>query len=48
VFARKQEQDLFIESFRKLRLPVCATEAQLAKFPDPKHLPECEAQRVKS
>jgi TolB-like protein/class 3 adenylate cyclase len=48
VFARKQEQDLFIESFRKLRLPVCATEAQLAKFPDPKRLPECEAQRVKS
>jgi TolB-like protein/class 3 adenylate cyclase len=45
-FSRQQEQDLFIESFRKLGLPVCATEAQLAKIPDTKRLEQCEAQRA--
>jgi TolB-like protein len=45
-FSRQEERDLFIESFRKLGLSVCATEAQLAKIPNAKRLPQCEAVRA--
>jgi hypothetical protein len=41
VFARAAEQDLFVEAFRKLDLPVCATNEQLAKSANPRRLPEC-------
>jgi hypothetical protein len=47
-FAREVELNRFLDANRKTRLPVCATEAQLAKYPDMKRLPQCEAQRVKS
>jgi hypothetical protein len=47
-FSRDVEQNLFLDSNEKAGLPLCATEAQLAKYPDMKHLEQCEAQRAKS
>jgi tetratricopeptide (TPR) repeat protein len=38
----------FLGSIKKAGLPVCATEAQLAKYPDMKRLDQCEQQRAKS
>jgi hypothetical protein len=37
---------LFLDSHEKAGLPVCATEAQLVKYPDLKRLEQCEAQRA--
>ena len=45
---RDVELNLFLDGHRKAGLPVCATEAQLAKFPDMTRLPLCEQQRLKS
>jgi Tfp pilus assembly protein PilF len=45
---RDVELNLFLDGHRKAGLPVCATEAQLAKSPDIKRLPLCEQQRLKS
>jgi tetratricopeptide (TPR) repeat protein len=45
-YARDSELNLFLDSNRKAGLPVCATEAQLAKYPDMKRLDQCEAQRA--
>jgi hypothetical protein len=39
---------LFLDSIEKAGLPLCATEAQLAKYRDMKRLPPCEAERAKS
>jgi tetratricopeptide (TPR) repeat protein len=36
----------FIGSIEKAGLPLCATEAQLAKYPDMKRLEQCDAQRA--
>jgi TolB-like protein/class 3 adenylate cyclase len=47
-FARETELNLFLDGNRKAGLPICATEAQLAKYPDMKRLPACEAERAKS
>jgi TolB-like protein/Tfp pilus assembly protein PilF len=47
-FARDIEQNLILDSNQKAGLPLCAGEAQLAKYPDMKRLPQCEARRVKS
>jgi tetratricopeptide (TPR) repeat protein len=41
--ARKQEQDLFFEAFRVLKLPMCATPGQLETIAEPMPLPECPA-----
>lgn len=38
--------DLFLDSHEKAGLPICATEAQLAKYPDMKRLDQCEQQRA--
>ena len=35
-------QELFLDGARKAGLPICATEALLAKDPDIKHLAECD------
>jgi hypothetical protein len=43
-FARKQEEDLFLDGFRAANLPVCASDAELARFPKPKRLSECTKQ----
>ena len=42
-FARKDEEDLFFDTFRVLKLPMCATSEQLASITSPKRLPECPA-----
>ena len=47
-FAREVELNLFLDSNRKAGLALCATEAQLAKYPDMKRLEQCEAERAKS
>jgi TolB-like protein/class 3 adenylate cyclase len=47
VFGRERERDLFVESFRKLGLPVCAGEEELKTVAKPTRLPECEAKRAK-
>ena len=45
-YARDSELNLFLDSHRKAGLPVCATEAQLAKYPDMNRLEQCEAERA--
>ena len=45
-FARQQERDLFVEAYRRLGLPVCATAAELGKLARPVPLPECAAARA--
>ena len=45
-YARDTELNLFLDSHRKAGLPVCATEAQLAKYPDMNRLEQCEAERA--
>jgi hypothetical protein len=45
-FARDVELNRFLDSHRKAGLPLCATEAQLAKYPDMKRLEQCEQQRA--
>jgi hypothetical protein len=45
-YSRDTELNLFVDSHRKAGLPVCATEAQLVKYPDMKRLEQCEAQRA--
>jgi TolB-like protein/class 3 adenylate cyclase len=40
-FARQRERDLFVDSFRKLGLPICATPKDLAGISMPKRLPDC-------
>jgi tetratricopeptide (TPR) repeat protein len=44
--ARDIELNLFLDGNRKAGLPLCATEAQLAKYPDMKRLEQCEQQRA--
>jgi len=48
VFARKEDEDFFIDSFRIAGLPVCMTAEEIAKFPAPKPRPECQAERAKA
>jgi TolB-like protein/class 3 adenylate cyclase/Tfp pilus assembly protein PilF len=48
VFARTQEEELFIEGFRAANLPLCASDAELSHFPKPKRLPECTKPDVSS
>ena len=38
----------FLGSIEKAGLPLCATQEQLAKYPDMRRLPQCEAERAKS
>jgi tetratricopeptide (TPR) repeat protein len=46
--ARDIELHLFLDANRKAGLPICATEAQLAKYPEMARLEQCEQQRAKS
>ena len=41
IFVGAAEQNLFVEAFRKLGLPICYTQEQLAKLENPRRLPEC-------
>ena len=45
-YARATELNLFLDSHRKAGLPVCATAAQLAKYPDMKRLEQCDAEHA--
>jgi tetratricopeptide (TPR) repeat protein len=45
-YSRETELNLFLDGHRKAGLPLCATEAQLAKYPDMKRLEQCEQQRA--
>jgi hypothetical protein len=47
VFARKQDEDLFIDGFRVASLPVCMTAEEIAALPAAKPLPECQTERAK-
>jgi TolB-like protein/class 3 adenylate cyclase len=47
-YARDVELNLFLDSHRKAVLPICATEAQLAQYPEMKRLEQCEAERIES
>lgn len=41
MFSRRQEQDLFVDTFRTLGLPICAKLAELAVIANARRLPEC-------
>lgn len=45
-FARRQEEDFFVETFRLLDLPVCLRPEE-AKMPNLKARAECEAERAR-
>ena len=47
VFTRPQEEKLFLDGFRATNLPLCAADADLAKFAKPVRLPECMKQTTK-
>jgi hypothetical protein len=47
-FPREAELIFWLDSHRKAGLPICATEAQLAGWPDMKRLPQCDAERARS
>ena len=42
------ERALYLESFAKAGLRICDTPELVAKFPDARRLPECEAERAKT
>jgi TolB-like protein/class 3 adenylate cyclase/tetratricopeptide (TPR) repeat protein len=48
VYARKEDEEFFIESFRVAGLPVCMTADEIAEIPAAKPLPECQAERAKA
>jgi TolB-like protein/class 3 adenylate cyclase/tetratricopeptide (TPR) repeat protein len=48
VYARKEEEDFFVDSFRVAGLPVCMTPEEIAQLPAGKPRPECEAERAKA
>jgi predicted Zn-dependent protease len=48
VFARKEDENRFVEDFTFADLPVCMSVDELATFPSPKRLPECDAERAKA
>jgi tetratricopeptide (TPR) repeat protein len=47
-FARDVELNRFLDGHRKAGLPLCATEAQIARYPDMRRLEQCHAERAKS
>ena len=48
VYARKEDEDLFVDGFRLAGLPVCMTKEEIAQFPALKPRPECQAERAKA
>jgi TolB-like protein/class 3 adenylate cyclase/tetratricopeptide (TPR) repeat protein len=47
-FARKEDEDFFVDSFRVAALPVCMTADEIKQFAALKPLPECQAERAKA
>jgi TolB-like protein/class 3 adenylate cyclase/tetratricopeptide (TPR) repeat protein len=48
VYARQEDEDLFVDGFRVAGLPVCMTAEEIAQFPAPRPRTECEAERAKA
>jgi hypothetical protein len=48
VYARKEDQDFFVEGFRIAGLPVCMSAEETAQFPSLRPLPDCQAERAKA
>jgi TolB-like protein/class 3 adenylate cyclase/Tfp pilus assembly protein PilF len=48
VYARKEDEDFFVDGFRVAGLPVCMTADEIAQFPAPRPRPECETERAKA
>jgi hypothetical protein len=48
VYARRADEDFFVDGFRVAALPACMTADEIAQFPDAKPRPECEAERAKA
>ena len=47
-FEREQELGQVLTAARKIGLRICATKEELAPYPQPPRLPECEAERAKA
>ena len=47
IFTRPQEQKRFLDGFRAANVPLCASDADLAKFAKPVRPPECMKQTAK-
>jgi TolB-like protein/class 3 adenylate cyclase/tetratricopeptide (TPR) repeat protein len=48
VYARKEDEEFFVDSFRAAGLPVCMTPEEIAQLPAAKRRPECAAERAKA
>ena len=48
IFARKEDEEFFVESFRVAELPVCMTPDEIAGMPNAKSRAECQAERAKA
>jgi TolB-like protein/tetratricopeptide (TPR) repeat protein len=48
VSARPEEESLLLEGFRAARLPLCASDAELAAIPNARRLPECAARAARN
>ena len=48
VYARQEDEDLFVDGFRVAGLPVCMTREEIAQFPSLNPRPECQAERAKA
>lgn len=48
VYARKEDEDFFVDGFRVAGLPVCMTAHEIVQFPALKPLPDCQAERAKA
>jgi hypothetical protein len=48
VYARQEDEDFFVDSFRVAGLPVCMTAEEIEQFPAATPRPECQAERAKA
>jgi TolB-like protein/tetratricopeptide (TPR) repeat protein len=48
VYAREEDEDLFVDGFRVAGLPVCMTADEIEQIPGAKPRPECGAERAKA
>jgi TolB-like protein/class 3 adenylate cyclase/tetratricopeptide (TPR) repeat protein len=48
VYARKEDEDFFVDGFRVAGLPVCMTVEEIAQFPEAKPRLGCQAERAKA
>jgi TolB-like protein/tetratricopeptide (TPR) repeat protein len=48
VYARQEDTEFFVDSFRLAGLPVCMTPEEIGELPAAKPRPECEAERARA